>query len=69
MVFIGEVGLAGEVRAVNQVESRITEAAKLGFKIAVVPKGNAVELKRMKGITLVTVSHIKDVLGLISRPK
>lgn len=69
MVFIGEVGLAGEVRAVNQVEARVMEAAKLGFNIAVVPKGNSEELKKIKGISLVTVSHIKDIVGLTSRPK
>lgn len=68
IVFIGEVGLAGEVRAVDQIESRITEASKLGFRIAVVPKGNAGELHKTKGISIVPVSHIKDIVGLTSRP-
>ncbi|MEH1830812.1 MAG: DNA repair protein RadA [Nostoc sp.] len=38
-VLIGEVGLGGQVRSVSQVELRLKEAAKLGFKRAIVPKG------------------------------
>jgi len=38
-VLIGEVGLGGQVRAVPQMELRLKEAAKLGFKRAIVPKG------------------------------
>lgn len=37
-VFIGEVGLSGELRWVGQMNTRLKEAAKLGFKIAIVPK-------------------------------
>ncbi len=39
-VVIGEVGLAGEVRGVGQIERRVQEAAKLGFKRAIVPQAN-----------------------------
>ena len=38
MVFFGEVGLSGEIRSVSQTEARLKEAAKLGFKRAVLPK-------------------------------
>lgn len=38
-VLIGEVGLGGQVRVVSQMELRLKEAAKLGFKRAIVPKG------------------------------
>ncbi|MEW5986581.1 MAG: DNA repair protein RadA [Chloroflexota bacterium] len=38
VAFVGEVGLSGEVRAVSQMEGRINEAAKLGFKRVVVPR-------------------------------
>jgi DNA repair protein RadA/Sms len=41
MVAVGEVGLAGEVRAVSRIESRLGEARKLGFTRAMVPRGNA----------------------------
>jgi len=37
-VLIGEVGLSGELRMVSQMPSRLREAAKLGFKTAIVPK-------------------------------
>ncbi|MGC8595127.1 MAG: DNA repair protein RadA [Candidatus Kryptoniota bacterium] len=39
-IVIGELGLAGEIRSVGQIDRRIQEAAKLGFKCAVVPKAN-----------------------------
>ena len=64
-VFIGEVGLAGEIRAVNQIEGRITEASKLGFKSAIIPKGNIQEVGKVKGIKVIPVSHIKEAIGLI----
>jgi DNA repair protein RadA/Sms len=40
VVVIGEVGLTGEIRAVTAIEARVKEAAALGFREAVVPKGN-----------------------------
>jgi DNA repair protein RadA/Sms len=40
-VFFGEVGLAGEVRAVGQTETRLKEAAKLGFEQVILPAGGA----------------------------
>jgi DNA repair protein RadA/Sms len=45
-VIMGEVGLGGEVRAISQLEARLREAEKLGFRQAVIP-----ELKRLKGTT------------------
>ncbi|MBQ8827687.1 MAG: DNA repair protein RadA [Clostridia bacterium] len=39
-IFFGEVGLTGEIRAVNHAEKRVAEAARLGFKRFVVPEGN-----------------------------
>jgi len=41
-VVLGEVGLAGEVRAVGQIEQRLAEAAQLGFSRCVLPEGNRV---------------------------
>jgi DNA repair protein RadA/Sms len=48
IVLIGEVGLAGEVRSVNQLEKRLMEAETLGFAMAIVPKFG---LKRFEQIT------------------
>jgi DNA repair protein RadA/Sms len=39
-VVVGEVGLGGEIRTINQIEKRITESNKLGFKRIIIPKGN-----------------------------
>jgi DNA repair protein RadA/Sms len=39
-VIIGEIGLTGEVRQVSSLEQRISEAEKLGFETAVIPKTN-----------------------------
>jgi DNA repair protein RadA/Sms len=64
-VIIGEVGLAGEVRAVNLIEQRLTEAAKLGFKNAVIPKGNYSEAKKIKGINILAVSNIQEATDLL----
>lgn len=58
-VLIGEVGLGGQVRAVSQLELRLKEAAKLGFKRAIIPKGQS--LPDM-GLTLVPVSRVLDAI-------
>ena len=47
---IGEVGLAGEVRSVSQIERRVQEAAKLGFKRAIVPHANFSSGSLTKGV-------------------
>ena len=45
VVAIGEVGLTGEVRAVNMIEKRLKEAEKLGFKKCIIPESNKKLLK------------------------
>jgi len=57
-VVIGEVGLTGEVRAVGQIDKRVAEAKKMGFKRCLVPDSN---LKRIPDIDGVEVSGIKKV--------
>ena len=44
-LILGEVGLAGEVRAVGQIEQRLAEAAQLGFTRCVLPAGNKSRLR------------------------
>ncbi|PSO48546.1 MAG: DNA repair protein RadA [Cyanobacteria bacterium SW_9_44_58] len=56
---IGEVGLGGQVRLVAQMELRIKEAAKLGFKRAIVPKGQSLP---DLDIEIVTVSKVIDAI-------
>jgi DNA repair protein RadA/Sms len=58
-VLIGEVGLCGQVRQVSQLELRLREAAKLGFKRAIIPKGqNPPDL----GLELVPVNKVLDAI-------
>lgn len=66
-VIFGEVGLAGEVRAISQVEPRIREAAKLGFKRCVMPRDSLKGMKGHRDIALDGVSTVKEALeGLFS---
>ena len=44
-VVFGEVGLTGEVRAVNMVEQRVAEASKMGFEACIMPKANIDRIK------------------------
>jgi len=62
-IIFGEVGLTGEVRAINMVEQRVTEAAKLGFSVCILPEANMKSVKNIKGIDTIGVKTIKDVLG------
>jgi DNA repair protein RadA/Sms len=59
-VLIGEVGLGGQVRLVSQMELRLKEAAKLGFKRAIVPKGQS--LPDDLGLEIVPVSKVIDAI-------
>lgn len=60
-VFLGEVGLSGEVRGVTQPELRVKEAAKLGFTRCILPAGNVKQLK-VKGVELVGVRNVDEAL-------
>lgn len=61
MIVFGEVGLTGEIRAVNQPQQRINEAAKMGFKTALMPHANLEGIVRPDGFTLVGMKHIEEV--------
>jgi DNA repair protein RadA/Sms len=57
-VVIGEVGLGGEVRSVGNIDKRIQEAAKLGFKRIVIPANNRKSLKYKSGIEILSVENL-----------
>ncbi len=59
--FAGEVGLNGEIRAVNRIEQRIAEAARLGFEKILISKYNAKSIPKHPGITVLAVSKIEEV--------
>jgi DNA repair protein RadA/Sms len=62
---LGEVGLAGEVRAVAQPEARLAEAARLGFDRALVPAGNARHAEVPIGIEVTGVEGVAEALDVI----
>ena len=57
--FLGEVGLAGEIRKVSGVSRRLAEAHRLGFKRALVPTGSDVKID---GMEIVEVSRLDQAL-------
>lgn len=61
-IFFGEVGLSGEARVVAQAEARIKEAAKIGFKNAIIPKGSADKFKDNYGMTIIGVKDVEEVI-------
>ncbi len=63
--FVGEVGLTGEVRRVNQIDARIKEAAKTGFKRIFIPKHNMRASLKNSGIEVVPVASIPQALKVV----
>jgi DNA repair protein RadA/Sms len=64
LVVVGEVGLSGELRAVSQLDRRVNEAARLGFKRCLVPKVGAKVSPAPKEIELIPVSTLREAVGL-----
>ncbi len=60
----GEVGLSGEVRAISQAETRIKEAAKLGFAKGIVPANNAQRLEG-HGIEIIGVKNVEETIEIL----
>jgi DNA repair protein RadA/Sms len=64
MVVFGEVGLSGEIRPVPSGQERLSEAAKHGFKRAIIPKGNAPK-NDIPGMTIIAVSKLGEALAAL----
>ena len=65
-VFIGEIGLTGEIRRVTQIEDRIKEADKLGFKRVYIPYNNYQALSQLDlAIEVIPVKTIKQAIYLV----
>lgn len=64
-IIFGEVGLAGEVRGVSMAAQRVKEAAKMGFTTCILPKINCEGMEERKGMKLVGVQNISEVLSLL----
>lgn len=63
-IFFGEVGLTGEIRAVNMAEQRVQEAAKMGFKVCIMPQANREHIK-VTGIKVIGVRNIGEVMEVL----
>lgn len=63
-ICFGEVGLSGEVRAVNMAQQRVAEARKLGFTTCVLPKVCVPGLTDTKGIKIIGVENIQEAIRL-----
>jgi len=61
-IFIGEVGLTGEIRRVSRIEQRVQEAAKLGFKRVICPKNNLGGWTIPHNIQVIGVSTVHEAL-------
>lgn len=61
----GEVGLSGEVRAVNMPEQRVAEAKKLGFKTCIVPAVSLDSVKNIEGIKVIGVNNINEAIQVL----
>ncbi len=72
-IAIGEIGLSGEVRMVGNLEGRLKEAAKLGFKNCLIPKANeknknfAAIKKSLPELNLQLVSHVRDLAKFLKK--
>ncbi len=65
MAFFGEVGLSGELRAVSQLEPRLKEAAKLGFKRCLIPRTRQMNAASMPpGLEIITCRTLQEAVDL-----
>lgn len=65
MLFLGEIGLSGEIRTISFADRRIQEAAKLGFKKIVIPKSNLKNFKQNGVIEFIPAENIQDAIRLV----
>ncbi len=63
--FVGEVGLSGEIRAVNRIEQRIAEAEKLGFEKIIISKFNKKSIQLKPKIEICMISKIEELYKML----
>ena len=68
LVAIGEVGLTGELRTVNQLEQRISEVQRLGFRKCVIPSHRAGDVQRYSDLQLIPARNIGEAIRAALRP-
>jgi DNA repair protein RadA/Sms len=61
-VVLGEVGLTGEVRAIGQIDTRVAEVKKMGFKRCLVPVGNMKRIRNLDGIQITGIKTVSEAV-------
>jgi DNA repair protein RadA/Sms len=64
MVAIGEIGLSGELRSVPQIDRRLSEAARLGFRYGLIPRSALRTLPRIKDLELIPVGNVREAIQM-----
>jgi len=64
LALVGELGLSGELRMVGQIDARIREAANLGFKQIIIPRGMQRKQPWPGGIEVLEARSLRDALSL-----
>jgi DNA repair protein RadA/Sms len=65
MAVIGEVGLGGEIRSVNHIQRRVTEAKKLGFTRSLIPQRNVAELDKAQLQGVIGVTALREAMTVV----
>ena len=68
-VLIGELGLTGEVRRVSQMDVRVDEAKKLGFKTLIVPRSSLDQIRAVSGIQLIPIQKVDELPSIFAKMK
>lgn len=63
-VAIGEVGLTGEIRSVTQINQRLSEVSRLGFKKCIIPYNNAENIEIPEGLTVFKVKNLREAIEI-----
>ena len=63
VVAIGEVGLTGEIRSVSNLNQRLSEVSRLGFKTCIIPKNGADKLEIPEGLTVYRVRNLQEAIA------
>ena len=64
LVAMGEVGLTGEIRSVTQIEQRLSEVARLGFKKCIIPRNGCEKLEIPSGLTVYKVKNLAEAIEM-----
>jgi DNA repair protein RadA/Sms len=62
---IGEVGLTGEVRAIGQIDTRVAEAKKMGFKRCLLPESNLKRIPDNDGIEVAGIKTVAEAVEML----